>query len=290
MKLSYVLIAAAVLLSACSKSRKAPNGLELKVVREGEGNYAAPGQYVVMNMVYKDAKDSVWDDSRKRPVPMVFQVPDTSLIKQELGIESVFRILKKGDSLMAKVSAQSFFMNSLKQPVPPNVKAESEFTFYFGVTEVTGEQGINALMQKIQTREYEKSRMNQEGQLATDTLAIDAYLADKKIDAIKDKSGVRYVITKASTGNKPTIESTLTFAYKGSFIETGEVFDQSTSPVVYPLSQLIRGWQIVFPLFAKGTKATLYVPSSLGYGASGMPPRIPGNANLVFEVELIDFK
>lgn len=290
MKISYVLIAGVVLFSACSKTRKAPNGMELKVVREGEGNYAAPGQYVVMNMVYKDAKDSVWDDSRKRAVPMVFQVPDTSLIKNEVGIESVFRILKKGDSLMAKVSAKSFFENSIKQPLPPNVKPESEFTFYFGVTDVTGEDSINQIMQKIQAREYEKSQASAEGQLATDTLAIDAYLAANKIDAIKDKSGVRYVITKASTGEKPVLSSTVIFKYKGTLLETGAEFDQSSNPVEYPLSRLIKGWQIVFPLFAKGTKATLYIPSSLGYGANGMPPQIPGNANLVFEVELVDFK
>jgi len=68
MKISYALLAALILCTACTKTRKAPNGLEMTVVREGEGNYAAPGQYVIMNMLYKDAKDSVWDDSRKRPV------------------------------------------------------------------------------------------------------------------------------------------------------------------------------------------------------------------------------
>jgi FKBP-type peptidyl-prolyl cis-trans isomerase FkpA/FKBP-type peptidyl-prolyl cis-trans isomerase FklB len=53
---------------------------------------------------------------------------------------------------------------------------------------------------------------------------------------------------------------------------------------------LIQGWQIGFTLLNKGSKATLYVPSSLGYGPNGYPPSIPANANLVFEIELIDFK
>jgi FKBP-type peptidyl-prolyl cis-trans isomerase len=290
MKLSYVLLAAVMVCTACSKTRKAPNGLEITVIREGEGVYAAPGQYVVLNMMYKDAKDSVWDDTRKRPAPMIFQIQDSASISTEKGIEGAFRVLKKGDSLMTKVSAKSFFEVSLRRPVPSNLKPESDFTFYFGVTDVTGEEGLKTIMEKLQSAEYEKSRSQRESQIASDSLAIDSYLATNKIDAIKASSGVRYVITKATKGERPTLASTIVFNYKGSLLSSGEVFQQSESPVTYPLTQLIKGWQIVFPFLSKGSKATLYIPSSLGYGVNGSPPTIPGNANLIFEVELVDFK
>jgi FKBP-type peptidyl-prolyl cis-trans isomerase len=40
----------------------------------------------------------------------------------------------------------------------------------------------------------------------------------------------------------------------------------------------------------KGEKRTVIVPWWLGYGANGIPPKIPARASLVFEIELLDFQ
>jgi hypothetical protein len=235
MKISYVMLAVVVLCAACSKSRKSPNGIEVSVVREGAGEYAVTGQYLLLNMLYKDSKDSVWDDTRRRTLPMLYMVPDTAGMKAEKGIENVFRVLKKGDSVIAKVTAKSFYENSMQRELPPNIKPESEITFYFGVKDVIDREKIGDFMQGLRDK-----------QLVADTTAIREYLKKNNINAITDPSGVSYVITNATVGEHPNAMSTVVFRYKGSFLNNNEMFQESTDPVEYPLSNLIRGWQAVY--------------------------------------------
>jgi FKBP-type peptidyl-prolyl cis-trans isomerase FkpA len=126
-----------------------------------------------------------------------------------------------------------------------------------------------------------------EEQLAKDIEAIDAYLAARSITAIQHESGLRYVVTEAGTGPKPTLANSVRVTYKGTFLSNGQVFDQSSSPITFPLNGLITGWQIAFPLLEEGTKATLYIPSGYCYGPGGTSG-IPGNSNLIFEIELLE--
>ena len=132
-------------------------------------------------------------------------------------------------------------------------------------------------------------------QLQKDIVAIDKYLSDNSITAQADPSGLRYVISTLGTGSKPTLSSVLTVKYTGKLLSTGAIFDQNNAAAGTnlggaPLSGLIQGWQIGFQLLPKGSKATLYIPSGLGYGPTGSGATIPPNSNLVFDVELISFK
>jgi FKBP-type peptidyl-prolyl cis-trans isomerase FkpA len=132
-----------------------------------------------------------------------------------------------------------------------------------------------------------------EEQLTKDIEAIDAYLAARSITAIQHESGLRYVVTEAGTGPKPTLANSVRVTYKGTFLSNGQVFDQSDAPIELELTRVIIGWQIALPLLEEGTKTTLYIPSGLAYGFDGVRDRngsvvIPQNANLIFEIELLE--
>lgn len=102
-------------------------------------------------------------------------------------------------------------------------------------------------------------------------------------------SGLQYKITREGTGKTPAATDKVTVHYEGRLID-GTVFDSSIKrgqPATFPLNGVIRGWTEGFQLFKEGTKATLYIPSDLGYGAAGSPPKIGPNQTLIFDIELI---
>jgi FKBP-type peptidyl-prolyl cis-trans isomerase FkpA len=135
----------------------------------------------------------------------------------------------------------------------------------------------------------EKIAAVDQAQLQKDITAIDAYLTSKSIVAIKDVSGLRYVISTVGDDSKPCLESQVKVNYTGKLLTTGVIFDSSKgTAVTFPLSNLILGWQIGFPNFGKGTKATLYIPSVFAYGKNAAGS-IPANSNLIFDIELISF-
>lgn len=119
------------------------------------------------------------------------------------------------------------------------------------------------------------------------------YIQDNNLQAQSTPEGVYYVIENEGSGSRPTLTNTVVVNYEGRLLD-GTKFDSSYDrgqPATFPLSGVIRGWQIGIPLFKSGGKGTLIVPPALGYGSN--PPAgspIPSNAVLVFDVELLDVR
>lgn len=92
--------------------------------------------------------------------------------------------------------------------------------------------------------------------------------------------------------NGAKINDTVTVHYTGKLKSDGKQFDSSigTEPISFQLGAglVIKGWEDGLVGSCKGEKATLEIPSSLGYGDKGAGDTIPPNADLIFDVELVD--
>ncbi len=53
-------------------------------------------------------------------------------------------------------------------------------------------------------------------------------------------------------------------------------------------NQLIPGFVEGIEKLKIGEKAVLFIPSNLGYGEQGAGKTIPPNANIIFEIELLE--
>ena len=100
-------------------------------------------------------------------------------------------------------------------------------------------------------------------------------------------SGLRYEILAAGEGEPPGPGDTVRVRYAG-WLENGELFDRSPpAGLELPLDKVIAGWREAVQLLRPGGKIIAVLPSALAYGERGVPGRIPPDAVLVFEIELL---
>ena len=165
---------------------------------------------------------------------------------------------------------------------------------------------------------------NQKKQAALDAQKNEAYrqqykeVIDKKLaffdqsrkNAVKTPSGLSYTITEKGKGKKP-VPGTPVYIHYAGFLEDGTLFDSSIvsvakqfgkydenreaqggySPIPFEAGRkdgMIPGFLEGLDKLSFGDKAIIFIPTNLGYGPAGAGGIIPPNANLIFEVQLLE--
>jgi FKBP-type peptidyl-prolyl cis-trans isomerase len=203
-------------------------------------------------------------------------------------------MMATGDSASFLVTADSFYVHNVGGMLPNDITPGSKIRF-------------EIRMEKVQTlEELEKEKKeNAQIQSEKEKKAIEAYLAENKITAQPLESGLIIIEKVKGNGKKPQNGQNVKVNYIGKLLN-GKVFDTSIEveakaagvynpqrpykPFEFTLGagQVIRGWDEGIAQLSVGSKATLIIPSALGYGSQDMGI-IPPYSTLVFEIELVGF-
>ena len=115
-----------------------------------------------------------------------------------------------------------------------------------------------------------------------------------KQQAVTTASGLTYIITKKGDG-APIKKGDNVIVNYTRLLTNGAKFDSSldrNDTFSFPVGagMVIKGWDEGLQHLRVGDHATLIIPPSIGYGASGAGGVIPPNATLIFIIEVIGVK
>ncbi|MBP5547945.1 MAG: FKBP-type peptidyl-prolyl cis-trans isomerase [Bacteroidales bacterium] len=201
-----------------------------------------------------------------------------------------------GDKAIFGVPADSLALLGFK--LPSYYKSGTGMTIYYEInlTDIVTQEEI------AQERDNYIENQRQIHEAEAETLA--KYVADNNIKATPDEEGLYIIVNKKGKGQIVEINRNVAINYTGRLLN-GKVFDTSIesiakqngiydaerkyAPLSYTVGQmsLIRGWQKGIINQPAGSKLTLIIPSSMGYGPQGAGDLIPPNSPLIFDIEIV---
>lgn len=289
MKRSIVLVAFSLLFSAtlisCGPKSPFPgykqteSGLYYKEIAKGTGEELKMGDIIKVRLAYY-VNDSLLFTTDSLPEPAYDMVRE-SLFQGD--VYEGFRMMHVGDSMSFMINSDSTFRKQFHTPILPKFVSPDVFLRWeVKVDEAMTEEAFQ------QMKQAEIAALQQKAQDE-----FNAYLTANGVNAQPLESGLVYVCTAKGKGPKPAANQNVKVHYTGKLLD-GTVFDSSVDrgePIEFTLGahQVIPGWDEGIGLMSKGEKGILYIPYQLAYGPRATGP-IPAYSNLIFEVELVDFK
>lgn len=227
------------------------SGLKYNISQKGSGKQAKNGDLVFVHYTGTLEDGKKFDSSLDRGEPLMFK----------LGAGMVIKGWDEGISLLTEGSKAKLW-------IPSNLGY--------------GEKGAGNLIAPNSNLIFDVELVST---VNYDTAGIQPIVTASGLKIYKTKTTDK---AKASAGQKVSVH------YSGYLLD-GKKFDSSVDrfqPFEFQLGkgQVIKGWDEGIALLNIGEAARLVIPSNIAYGAQGAGGVIPANADLIFDVLLLNAK
>jgi len=249
-------------------------------------------------------KETPWLDGKHTVFGKVISgqdVVDAIVQNDVINTITIIKVGKEAKKFKAEKIFKAYFSNKEEND---KLQAEKNEATKKALAEIAAEK------QRKQAELEDQKRKELEAKLVTVKAEKVASLQKLKATSTKTASGLQYVITKKGDGKKP-VEGTDIYIHYAGYFEDGALFDSSYEEISklygkfdqnrasqngyapFPFKfgnkgGLIPGFLEGVNMMNFGDKVTLFIPSNLGYGENGAGGVIPPNANLIFELEVLE--
>lgn len=291
-KFAIGIIALAMMSQSCDrvnqmfKSKKELSS-NITLIQEGKGSdsLAKVGDFVSIRFSISTTtaagKDTLMNTSSQNgPKPVVITIQPAPFKGSP---EDALTQLHEGDSALISVPVDSFARGGM--PLPPMFRKGQKLSYNIRMVKIISQK--DSLARKEVT---DKSTGLKEDSLLK---SLVNKFAPNAVSVTPLPSGLIVAIIKQGNGAKPAAGDTAFVEYTGKFV-SGQVFDKSEGrppmPVAVGTGMVIPAWDQGLLVLPQGTKAVLFAPSRLAYGASDPRSPIPPYSPLIFEVNIVKVK
>jgi FKBP-type peptidyl-prolyl cis-trans isomerase FkpA len=280
------------------------DGLGYKIIATGNGDVVKVGNFMELHFVTvltgAGKKDSILNSTLEQGVPQIVPMDSASFPPTYF---TIFSQVKTGDSISTVTYVDSL-MKKQAGGLPPFLQKGMFIYTNIKVVNILKTQAeADAAKKKYADMAAAKVKAQEAMQVGIDNKILNEYFTTNNIKATKSPLGVYVSIEKEGIGPLLNKNQFVNINYNGKRLD-GFLFDSNTDPAkghVEPLlvnltndmslgNGVIPGMVDALLMMKKGTKGTMYIPSTLGYGARGAGADIPANSCLIFEVEILNTK
>ncbi|MDD2621471.1 MAG: FKBP-type peptidyl-prolyl cis-trans isomerase [Bacteroidales bacterium] len=271
--ITAAIVCLVILTNACKEKKykdyqQTASGLLYKFEVENKDALSPkPDDFLYLSLSYRTDNDSIVFEERE-----INDIMRPSFYPGDL--YEAYGLMHEGDVALFVMKADSFFINMMGiQELPAFILPETMLEF-------------RIKLNKIKTmQDFEKE----------ETESIEKYIKDNNIKEQALESGLYFIETQAGTGAKVDTGKTIVINYTGKLLD-GTVFDSSIGegkePMEFKLQEgmFIKGFTEGLLLMKEKGKATLLIPSKIGYGPGHPQSPIPPFSPLLFELEILSVK
>jgi len=282
---------------------KASDGSDYKIFHTKNGTKVVAGNFMELNII-ASYKDSILFNTYEDAMPQ-FGLYDTANFPAPF--KDVFKDIAIGDSVVLRIPTDSILA---KTPGADFMqKGQYLYQRYHISNAYTTKEQVDSVQKIYMPLAREKANKKQQAQIRhflndnkvqidKDSKAIEDYLAKTNTKSFRTNWGTYIVVKKEGTGRSVSSTDVVSVNYTGKPLGKTKAFDSNTDPAfkhVQPYDvnmnqtdNVMLGWPDALLQMKKGTKATVYIPSSLAYGKEGRMPDIQPDEILVFDMEIVD--
>ncbi|MDR2401874.1 MAG: FKBP-type peptidyl-prolyl cis-trans isomerase [Cytophagales bacterium] len=294
--------------------QKTNTGLVYKIISPGDKNSGCEdGQFVLFEKDISYKNISLYSSNDNPDYPLAISSAELKKLNFDgEQFEALNFLTKKGEEGLFEFMVSKVINKGdipfVNQKYKTDLNENSKVTVRIKITGFVKENQIFESIQAYRKRKKEENEKKSKVQISKDVKVIEKYLRDLKIRNFKvTESNLHYVVNVEGEGATPQEGDSVLINYTGKDLVSGKIFDSSIEsvakkanifqeqrtyePMKFVWSKnpgFIEGFAEGLSLLNKNCEATLFIPSVLAYGPRGVPGVIEENANLIFEVKIVD--